>query len=284
MFLWIALACSDWDNDRLTNAEERALGLDAHDRDTDGDGLDDHYEVLLGSDPLGQDTDGDTLLDGHEELELGTSALLVDSDGDGYRDQDEVAEGSDPADEHSKIYRGGWPYYADKDALAAGPGVIAVGKRVPRYTLFDQYGDEVDVYDLYGSGPVVVTINALWCPYVWDLAAYLAGASPQLRWDFSASWPAGPDVVGRGDVQWLFVLTEGANHAPATAAGVQAVGDELGVPVPVLADEDYLVADAAGLQYYPWGFLLDEELRVVDTGEFGDLVPVLEHLAAEFPE
>src|SRR5262245_43546308 len=87
--------------------------------DTDQDGLDDAKEASLGSDPSNPDSHGDGLADG-DEVDNGADPTVVDTDGDTYTDRDEVFEGTDPADPESVIYRGGWPYYFDKEELKAG--------------------------------------------------------------------------------------------------------------------------------------------------------------------
>ena len=56
----------DFDDDDLTNAEERALGLDPFNSDTDGDGLSDGWEVENGLNPKVGDASGD--LDGDRFL------------------------------------------------------------------------------------------------------------------------------------------------------------------------------------------------------------------------
>lgn len=105
----------DFDNDGLTNAEERALGTSPYDPDTDDDGISDGEEKILGSDPgtLGEGgvvlspqiaavpEDGDSDNDGltnAEEQALDTDPRDPDSDNDGISDGEEVANGTDPND------------------------------------------------------------------------------------------------------------------------------------------------------------------------------------------
>lgn len=91
----------DTDGDKLSDAEELALGTDPRKLDTDGDGLTDYEEVMgfdidmrfeadltgVTTDPLDPDTDGDTLPDGAER-DLGVDPnkhdgdLVFDNDGD----------------------------------------------------------------------------------------------------------------------------------------------------------------------------------------------------------
>jgi len=76
---------ADFDNDGLTNGQERARGTDPGKPDTDGDGLSDGNEVALDTNPLDPDTDGDGLSDG-SEVATGTNPLSRDTDGDGIED------------------------------------------------------------------------------------------------------------------------------------------------------------------------------------------------------
>jgi hypothetical protein len=82
----------DFDNDGLTNGQERLAGTDPANPDTDGDGLNDGAEVLAGTNPLNPDTDGDGIPDGRESF-FGTNPLLADTDGDGLSDGYEVGYG-----------------------------------------------------------------------------------------------------------------------------------------------------------------------------------------------
>ena len=90
-------ASADWDNDGLTNLQEKSKGTDCNDPDTDGDGISDGAEVSLGSSPVLSDTDGDGLNDS-EEAAFGTNPNQIDSDGDGFPDAWETRYGFDPLD------------------------------------------------------------------------------------------------------------------------------------------------------------------------------------------
>ncbi|MCB9552439.1 MAG: carboxypeptidase regulatory-like domain-containing protein [Myxococcales bacterium] len=114
----------DNDRDGMTDAEERARGLDPRVADSDGDGIDDGDELAAGTDPGLADTDGDGLRDGFEvafgfdptgpddgggdpdndglinrrEQLAATDPRVPDSDGDGLLDGAEIdTHGTDPA-------------------------------------------------------------------------------------------------------------------------------------------------------------------------------------------
>ena len=81
---------ADYDNDGLTNDQEKEHGTDILLADTDGDGLGDLYEMEESeTDPLKFDTDGDTLSD-YVELMAGLDPLKDSTDG--TPDKDRVFE------------------------------------------------------------------------------------------------------------------------------------------------------------------------------------------------
>ncbi|BCX47276.1 hypothetical protein HAHE_11840 [Haloferula helveola] len=108
----------DLDGDGIDNLEEHDATPQtrADKADTDGDGYDDPAEDSFGSwlnatatgtSPVDPDSDGDGLLDGDENLDLGSfqgagvtpawcDPNVFDTDGDLYGDGDEVAAGTDP--------------------------------------------------------------------------------------------------------------------------------------------------------------------------------------------
>ena len=93
------MAEPDADGDRLTDAQETALGTNPSLADSDGDGLGDGDEAeFYGTDPLLTDTDDDGLDDAEEVAVYGTNPFLADTDGDGAADQEESAAGSNPLD------------------------------------------------------------------------------------------------------------------------------------------------------------------------------------------
>lgn len=77
---------ADYDDDGLTNAEEKQLGTNYNNSDTDDDGVSDGAEVNVHhSNPLAGDSDGDGLRDG-DEVSYGFSLNSIDSDLDGLLD------------------------------------------------------------------------------------------------------------------------------------------------------------------------------------------------------
>lgn len=99
-------ALQDYDEDNLSNLDERSWGCDPGNPDTDDDGLLDGDEVKrYFTNPLMSDADADYDGDGLtnvDEVDIHeTDPSNPDSDGDGYDDGVEVKNGSDPLDENS---------------------------------------------------------------------------------------------------------------------------------------------------------------------------------------
>ncbi|HEU5111241.1 MAG TPA: NlpC/P60 family protein, partial [Micromonosporaceae bacterium] len=110
----------DSDQDGLTDANERRLGLDPQKLDTDGDNLSDSYEMITTkSDPRLADSDRDRLNDAFE-LARGLDPTSPDTDGDGHLDGSfgvgQVDTDLDKLDDALEEALGLNPQLADSDA------------------------------------------------------------------------------------------------------------------------------------------------------------------------
>lgn len=264
----------DADDDGLTNKEEKDLGLDPKNADFDGDGLQDGAELEAGADPKVTDSDADGLDDG-DEIAAGSDPLLVDSDGDGYRDGDEVTEGKDPADADSVIYKGGWPYVANKDALkeiGVDGDVAKLNKQFARFVMKDQFRDEVDLYDFYNleGKPVLFDVSAQWCPPCQLLAEFFEGNDDFLGVPAAEVEPAFFELrtaIENGDAYWITIMGQqnnGDNAVQKTA--IEWYDDFPADSIPVLVDPDYSAVEYVQLEAWPTVIALDGELKAKTNG------------------
>ncbi|MFC6016070.1 NlpC/P60 family protein [Plantactinospora solaniradicis] len=118
------LGGADTDQDALTDALERRMGLDPMRADTDGDNLSDSYEMVTAkTDPRQGDTDGDRLNDAFE-LARGLDPTSPDSNSDGHLDgsfaADQLDSDRDGLDDELERALGLNPALADSDADGFG--------------------------------------------------------------------------------------------------------------------------------------------------------------------
>ncbi len=104
------------------------------------------------------DLDGVGLLSDLEEG-LGTDPDDPDSDGDEWTDGEEVDLNTDPMDSNSKPYHGGYDIDACQNDISATGDTI--NKVTDNFSLSDQYGDKVELYDFCGK-VVLLVGGAFW--------------------------------------------------------------------------------------------------------------------------
>jgi hypothetical protein len=219
-------------------------------------------------------------LDECEELRIGTDPARPDTDGDAYLDGDEIREATDPLDAASRIYTGGWPYFADKDRLGdpGFDGAAAAGAQVPRFVGVDQFGEAVDLYDLAGHGvPIVLDVSTGWCAPCRELAGWLSG-EPSPTFDADPAWASIRAAVDEGDVQWVTILFEDAEAVPADAAFAAEWAETWpNDRIPILADGDSALTDWLWPAGFPNLHVLSETmiLEVYDPFGFADALDAL---------
>ncbi len=247
--------------------------------DSDGDGLSNRDEKVWGTDLELADSDGDGLTDGNE-VELGIDPVLPDSDGDGFDDGEEVDLGFDPADGTVRPYLGGWSVNEEpcktevEDGAATGPSA-AVGVRFKRFTLVDQFGDMVDLYDFAKQGkPVVIDVSAEWCPPCNDLAAWMEEEGNDPWGDIDASVRA---AVNDGSLTWITIMGESSDGSLADAKTSKRWYRDYKHPsIPVLADSKGRLVDFAAIPYWPTLFTLDENMVVTGVDDHALLNSLVE--------
>jgi peroxiredoxin len=152
-----------------------------------------------------------------------------DKDDDDDDDDDDVSDtgpsSDDDDDGADELYgpENGWFHAlaADVPADLAGTGWYT-GDTAYNFTLSDQYGDEVELYQFYGQ-LVVLDVFAVWCGPYQDLAP-----------EGEEVWEALED---RGMV-YLAVTQEDANGNDPTSETAASWGDDFGLTHPILADAD----------------------------------------------
>jgi hypothetical protein len=207
------------------------------------------------------DNDGDGLTNA-EEAELGTDPDNADSDGDTYWDSWELDEGTDPTDPDNRIYTGYWPYQPDKDSYPQSDGSDFTASQwdaMPRVTLLDQWGDEVDIHDFAGQGKyIMLDVSAIWCGPCNGLASWLSGGRDD--YGFNSAWPEVKELVEDGHVYWLTVLVQDNQGNTPDLADIEAWYDDYPDPhVPVLADDGTWINVAPA---YPSMYLFTEEMEL----------------------
>ncbi len=96
------------------------------------------------------DADHDGVLSDAEEA-AGTDPNNEDSDGDGHTDGAEIDGGFDPMDADDHPYLGGYPINrCSIDPEASGSGG-SIGDIFADFTLMDQHGEMVSLYDFCGN-------------------------------------------------------------------------------------------------------------------------------------
>jgi peroxiredoxin len=219
--------------------------------------------------PAPTDDDGDGLLSDFE-AKVGTRPDQADSDGDGCDDALEVLSYFNPLDAEDRPYRGVYPRGPRPDDAAFaemaetfGAG-FETGQQNTNWTLFDQHGEAVDLYDLYGQ-VVLLLIAREWCEPCQEEAVALESMYQEHK--------------DQGFVV-LNIMLEGIEDDSPPQTDRWA--EYWGLSYPILGDHspgDYTQTDAAlhyidtpGLSYdTPNHTLLDRQLRTVTLYDLNGL-------------
>ena len=143
------------------------------------------------------------------------------------------------------------------------PTGIGMGDVVPNFTLRDQHGDDVELYQFYGQ-VVQLVLFAQWCGPCQEEAPEVEAASV--------------DLAESGAVILEVMLQ--ANEGPSSVEAANEWVDEYGVTHPILADISE--SQSPMLQgRFPTLPLLDRELRIVSLDNWPFDANSIEQLATD---
>lgn len=138
-----------------------------------------------------------------------------------------------------------WPLSAPPDDLV-GEGFY-VGQTAPDFLLVDQHGDEVSLWQFYGS-VVALDISTMWC-----------GPCQALAQGVEETW------LGWREAGFVYVtvLPEDQEGRPTDLDDVRRWAEEFGITAPIVADPGEAYSrDAVTADVYPVVLVLDRELTV----------------------
>ncbi len=140
-----------------------------------------------------------------------------------------------------------WPA-SEPPASLTGEG-FEVGEIVPDFRLTDQLGDEVSLWQFYGS-VVLLDISTMWCAPCQDLAVH----TEETAQDYADQ-----------DFVYLTVLQQNVESEVPDIDDLTTWADTFGITAPVLSDGDGVGTGAAVRQgQYPAVLVLDREVRVTE--------------------
>ena len=225
----------------------------------------------------------------------------LDTDADGYPDALEIKIGTDPNDFNNRYYWGGWSVNLEKDEIKGSdlpfscPNntgcecksdddcVNSNCRRMPRgkYCLpkagdifphfygFDQYGEDVDIYDFANQGKIIaLEFGTAWCSPCNELASFLSSGnmviSKNIWW--KSEYSIIKDKIDSGDIIFITILFEDESRGPAGYETVSSWHDKYpNNNIPVLADQYKDLHQWMKPTGYPCVNILDENMRLITS-------------------
>lgn len=150
---------------------------------------------------------------------------------------------------------GDWSWESPTNRWGVSPppsGTVGVGFQAgqtpPDFRLVDQFGEEVSLWQFYGS-VILFDVSTLWC-----------GPCQALGEHTEETWL---DYKDDGFV-YLTIIQEDLEGHPTGPEDVAAWVDGFGITAPVLADPDKVAASALQNGQYPSVLTIDRDLKVAE--------------------
>jgi len=185
-------------------------------------------------------------------------------DDDDATGDDDDATGDD--DDATSSYACGWPTWSGADSLGdpGFGGSVGVGAQFPRVVAMDQCGEDVDLYHLAGSTPVIIAVHAMWSGPDVTMAGWLGGGDgSNMNLD---QYDDVRDAIEAGELRWVTYIMQNAQGSPPDLDDLESWADDFsGADVPVLGGGDVeLLMDWLGLTFIPNLTLVTEGMQVVE--------------------
>ncbi len=147
-------------------------------------------------------------------------------------------------------------YAAPEDLEGTGWGI---GDTLPNFTLVDQFGDEVSLYQFYGM-VIMVEVGAVWCTYCNETAA----KSQSLLNSYSEDC-----------VMFLYLLTQDEFGGEVSQADVEYWAETYELDYPVLGDFGEEISNDFGVKAYPMFYFIDREMvlrsKTMGSGNYREI-------------
>ncbi len=139
-----------------------------------------------------------------------------------------------------------WPLQ-EPPANLVGTG-FAEGQVPPDFRLLDQHGDDVSLWQFYGS-VVLLDVSTMWCAPCQEIAQHTEATYEAFKDD---------------GFMYLTVLHEDVENRPPTIEDLEEWATSFGISAPVLADGDQATGAAVTQGQYPAVIVIGRDMTIAD--------------------